>query len=200
MSAAIGLMAASLTAHADFYGTASGRSANPASNPALSIEGFFGTGSDYQNFGVRVNFNVNERLTIYGDLGRSERFFSDGISFGGGAFFYLPVIDGFDSAVQASIHRASLDGRSRGFFLDRDITTIGGAFLISPKEPLNARGLNWYANAGLTLIDEDSNFGDSTEPTIGGGIYLPLGPGTFYAGADLIDDLIAGVGYRFGLR
>ena len=196
----------SMAAHADYLGPLSGRSANPANNPALSVEGSFVTGSDYQNLSTRVNYNVNETITVYGDIGLSELGSPDGISFGGGVFYYLPVLEGYDSAIQASAHAASLD--AGGF--DTDLFSFGAAFLVSPQTPFLANGLNWYANAGLTLInfDVDVPFGagsisvsdDSTEVQFGGGVYLPLGPGTVYGGADFLDVFTVGIGYRFGIQ
>ena len=138
-------------------------------------------------------------------LGLSELGPFDGNSFGAGVFYYLPVLDGFDSAIRGSYHRASLD---TSFFDDRDFNVFAAAFLVSPQTPLNDNGLNWYANAGLTIIIGDqADFFDnrfisdnSTEPQIGAGIYVPLGPGTLYAGADIIDEFIIDAGYRFGIQ
>ena len=199
---AAALMVPCMAAHADFFGLLSGRSANPANNPALSVEGAFITGSDYQNIGARVNYNVNELLTVYGDFGLSELDPADGISFGAGAFYYLPVLDGFDSSVQASAHFGALDVGN----FDSDVTVFGTAFLVSPQTPLTPAGLNWYANAGVSFlnVDIDTSIGnfsdDSTEIQIGGGVYMPLGPGTVYGGLDLIDEVQFGVGYRYGLQ
>jgi len=210
------LILTSISAHADWRGTLSGRSANPANSPSLSVEGSFTTSGDYQNIGARINYDVNEALTIYGDFGQSE-FLDDGTSFGAGVFYYLSNLsgsDGFlsdkDVAVQASYHTSSLDGR--GF--DIDFSSLGAALLLSPKNAFNPdNGMNWYANAGFTRLAFDVpridlGFGfvagggseDSIELQLGGGIYLPMGPGTLYAGADLIDEFIFGVGYRYGIQ
>ena len=208
---ALSLIAASTLTHADFFGTLSGRSANPADSPALSVEGSFSFSSDYENIGARVNYNVNETITVYGDFGLSDIGEPDGNSFGVGLFYYLPVLEGYDSAVQASFHTASLDTGS----FDTDVTAFGGAFLVTPQTPLNPdTGLNWYANVGLTLLSIDidvpffDGFGigsvsasdDSTELQIGGGVYMPYGPGTIYGGADLIDEFIVGIGYRYAIQ
>ncbi len=212
-----GLVATSMTAQADWFGTLSGRSADPSNSPKLSVEGSFTTSGDYQNIGARVNYGVNDTLTVYGDFGLSE-FGPDGNSFGLGVFYYLPALTqsssamgNLDTAIQANYHTADLDGL--------DFTGLGVALLISPKEAMNPEnGLSWYANLGLTRLSFDFptetidiGFGvpairvgggsvDETELQIGGGIYLPMGPGTLYAGADLIDEFIFGVGYRFGIQ
>lgn len=197
----VALMAATMAAHADYFGAPSGRSANPANNPKLSVEGSVSDGSGYRNIGARVSFGVNDKITIYGDFGISDVGVYDGNSFGGGIFFYLPIINGFDSAIQGSFHTAALDF----FSSELDVTALGATFLISPQTPIASNGLTWYANAGVNVINRDfsrrffrGSSDNSVEPQIGGGIYLPLGPGTFYAGGDIIDGLIVGAGYRFG--
>ncbi len=203
------LLVTSVTAHADYFGSPSGRSANPANEPQLSVEGSASLAPDYRNIGARINYAFNDKLTAYGDFGISDLGFfgSDGTSIGGGVFYHMPNITpegsalGFlDAAIQGSFHIADLD-----FF---DASAITALLLVSPKEPINAsNGLTWYANAGLVRLSvefDDRFFGSTTnndiEPQIGGGIKMNLGPGTFYAGADLIDELIAGVGYRYGIK
>jgi hypothetical protein len=205
----ITLLCAGALAHADFLGAPSGRSANPANLPKLSVEGSLSLGSDYRNLGARVNYNVNDALTVYGDFGLAD-VIGDGAAFGGGVFYYLPTLSesiGFlntmDTAIQGSFHTASLD--DGGF--DIDYTSFGAALLVSPKEPL-PNGMTWYANAGFFNLDVDFGFrgfgfrasDSSFELQVGGGISLPLGPGTLYAGVDRLDVFTAGVGYRFGLQ
>ncbi len=43
---------------------------------------------------------------------------------------------------------------------------------------------------GQTSENNDSEIG------IGGGVYMPLGPGEIYVGVENIDDMFVGVGYR----
>lgn len=212
-----GLLVTSVSAHADFWGSLSGRSANPTNNPKLSVEGSFTTSGDYQNIGARVNYGVNEALTVYGDFGLSDYGGPDGNSFGAGLFYHLPnlsksatFLNELDVAVQASYHTASVDS----FGFDLDISALSAALLVSPKTAFNPdTGMNWYANVGLTrlaieLPSFDFGFGvtggggsdDNIELQLGGGVYLPMGPGTIYAGADLIDEFIFGIGYRYGIE
>lgn len=204
------LLSTSISAQADWFGTLSGRSANPANSPQLSVEGSFGTSSNYQNIGARINYDVNESLTVYGDFGMSE-FVGDGTSFGAGIFYYLPNLSesvGFfndkDVAIQGSYHTAGFEEGN----IDIDYSALGVAMLISPKTAFNPdNGMNWYANVGFTNLSVDypqATFFDasvsSTELQLGGGIYMPMGPGTLYAGVDLIDEFILGVGYRYGVK
>lgn len=194
---AIALLCASALVHADFLGAASGRSANPANSPKLSIEGTLNNGSGYRYIGARINYNVNDKVTAYGDFGQAD-IFGDGVSFGGGVFYYLPGVsesmsfmNNMDAAVQASLHIADL-------FVD--YTAITAALLVSPKTPL-ANGMYWYANAGLFNVNSGSGVPGpgGFELQVGGGISLPLGPGTLFAGLDRIGQFTASVGYRFAL-
>ena len=218
------LLTISVPLHASWWGTSDGRSANPENNPRVSIEGFISDGdNDYQYLGGRLNYTVNESLTLFGDYGNAERV-GDGSSVGGGAYFYLPTLsesatflNDKDVAIKASYHKATLDfdpgGRVSSW--EVDVSALSVAFMISPKTVFKPdSGLNWYATAGFTKLEFDrpgrvyvgnefirtSASSDSTELHLGAGVYLPLGPGTLYAGADLIEDLIFGVGYRFAIK
>jgi len=216
----LALIAISVSAQADIFGSPSGRSANPANNPDLSIEGSFNTSGDYQNIGARVNYQATDVLTVYGDFGLSEfnNFGADvdGNAFGLGIFYYLPdlsdsmqALNTMDVAVQASFHSAALELNSD---FDVDYSVLAAALLVSPKEAFNPdNGMNWYANFGLSRIATDVsfrntglNFGGSNsdiELQIGAGVYLPgVGPGTAYAGIDFIDEIIFGIGYRYGFQ
>lgn len=41
---------------------------------------------------------------------------------------------------------------------------------------------------------------DEIELHLGAGVYLPMGPGELYGGADLIDEFIFSVGYRYPIN
>ena len=200
-------------AHAEFFGLPNGRSANPGNLPPLSVEGSFNTGGDYQHIGARVNYQVSPELVVFGDVGQSAFDLgfgsdADGLSFGIGAFFFLAnqqILPQFDIAVKGSFHTASLESDVDGVVVpgfgvvgggsaDVDGTNISLEALISSQEPLSANGLGWYANGGINILGGDF---DDTEILLGGGVTLPLGPGEIYGGADLIDDIIFGVGFRY---
>ena len=78
--------------------------------------------------------------------------------------------------------------------------------LISGREPIADNGLMWYANIGLHRLTADVGgaFGGGSDTDnefgFGGGVILPMGVGEVYAGADLIDELQFGVGYRYFLQ
>ena len=207
-----GILLFSLSANAEWWGAPAGRSANPANGPDLSVEGVFSTSGDYDYLGARVNYQLNESITLYGDVGQGE-FVDDDLAFGAGLFYYLPglsekasFLNNVDVAAQGSYHMLSAD------FVD--ISSISGSLLFSGREALSSNGLMWYANAGFTRLEIDvdlvvdfgfGSFGssasdDSFELQLGGGVYLPMGPGELYAGADLIDEFILAVGYRYGIN
>lgn len=199
---ATGVLMFSLSAQAEWWGAPSARSANPANNPDLSVEGVFSTSGDYDFFGARVNYQLNESVTLYGDVGRGE-FGDDGTGFGAGLFYFLPqlsesaeFLNNVDVAAQGSYHMLSGD---------LDVSAISATLLFSGREAISSNGMMWYANAGFTRLEVDfpsfAGFGggsdDSFELHLGGGVYQPMGPGQVYGGVDLIDELIFSVGYRY---
>lgn len=206
-----GICLFSLSAHAEWWGAPAGRSANPANNPDLSVEGSFTTSGDYDFFGARVNYQLNEAVTLYGDVGMGE-FLDDGTGFGAGLFYHLPnlsesmsALNNVDVAAQGSYHM--LTG-------DFDVSALSVSMLFSGREAISSNGLMWYANAGFTRLEFDIPsvdlgplFGtvgggsdDSFELQLGGGVYMPAGPGQFYVGVDLIDEFIFGAGFRYAIN
>lgn len=196
---------AALTAgstHAEVFGLLNGRSANLSTMPDLSVEGGFVTGDfgrgTYDHIGFRVNYRIMPGLVLYADLGQSESGYrytfgsssADGTAFGLGAYYQLrDLIPNFDASIKGSFHKVGGD-------LDGDAISI--ELLISPVEPLTEAGLNWYANAGIHRFGGDIVSG--TDPGIGGGITMPLGPGELIAGADFIDDISFGIGFRYAIK
>lgn len=204
-------------AHAEFFGTLNGRLADPTNMPTISVEGAFITGDDYQNINGRLNYQLNELVTVYGDFGLTE-FGSgfgpdaDGNAFGAGVYYYMAdqtFLQNMDFAVHGSYHTSSLEFDGNNGFggnnsFDLDLSGLVIEALISGREPISDNGLMWYANIGLhRLSSEISGFGgDNTDNEFGfgGGVILPMGGGELYAGADLIDELQFGVGYRYFLQ
>lgn len=206
LAASLALLGAG-SAHAEFFGLLNGRSADPATLPPLSVEGAFITGDDYQNIGARVNYTVSPTLVVFGDVGLieiGEGFAdADGLGFGLGAFFHLAdqqFLEGFDVGLKGSFHFVSLDGddsvdifgNRRTFDLDGNNISLEA--IVSGQEPISTNGISWYANVGLNILGGDF---DENELLFGGGVHLPAGPGQVYAGADWIDDLQFGIGYRY---
>ena len=201
------------SAQAEYLGPINGRSANPGNLPPLSVEGNFASSDFYQFIGGRVNYRVSPELVVFGDLGLIEigPGFSDadGLGFGLGAYFYLAnqqILPQLDIAAKGSYHFGQVEfdgitgvnpitGAVTTGGVDLDVSNISLEVLVSGKEPLTANGLGWYANAGIQIAGGDGP--DDTEILLGGGAYLPLGPGEAYGGIDLIDELTIGIGYRF---
>jgi len=186
------------TAHAEFFGLLNGRSANPAGLPALTAEGGINFGDDYQVFGARVNYRVGEEIVVFGDFGLVDVGILDGTSFGFGAFYHLAnqrFLQNFDVAVKGSYHLGTLDVDFFGSNAEADVSNISFEALVSSQQPISENGMNWYVNGGLNLVDFD--FTDSSEILLGGGVYLPFGPGEAYAGIDIVDELTFGAGFRY---
>lgn len=192
------LLSVSIPATAEVYGLMNGRSANLSTLDDLSVEGGFITGDqrfgNYDHFGARVNYRLVPGLMIYGDLGISEYGFrfggsSDGAAFGLGVFYQLRDLFSFaDSSAKVSYHKVGGD-------IDQNAIVV--ELLISGLDPITDSGLNWYANTGIHRF---SGNGSDTELGIGGGVFMPLGPGEIYAGADFIDEIIFGLGFRYSIR
>ena len=192
-------------AHAELFGLPNGRSANPGNLPPLSVEAGFSTGGDYQNIAARVNYQLSPQLTLFGDFGLAEigaggtALNYDGNSFGAGVFFHLAdqqFLPEYDVAGKVSYHLANLEFAGT----DLDYDNISLEALVSSENPLTAGGLMWYGNVGVNILNVDGGFGGSesdTELLLGGGVYLPAGPGQVYGGVDLIDDIRFGIGYRY---
>lgn len=132
------LLAVSAGAQAEWWGAPSARSANPANNPDLSVEGVFSTSGDYDFFGARVNYQLNEDITLYGDIGQGE-FGDDGTAFGLGLFYYLPqlsesasFLNDVDVAAQGSYHMLSGDF---------DVSAISASLLFSGREAISSNGM-----------------------------------------------------------
>ncbi len=195
---ALGSMMAAGVANAELYGIMNGRTAAPPS-AQTSIEGALQFDDDIFYIGVRGNYAVSETLTAFANVARADfDGAGDGFVFGGGTFFHLTeqrVLPDLDIALKPSIGYADGDGF--------DQILLGAEALVSGKATVNAEAIGWYANLGLAFArTEIDNGGDDTdfEPIIGGGVTLPVGPGTAYAGVDIIDDVQLGIGYRYPLQ
>ncbi len=196
-------LGASLPASADINGFLNGRPSDPGGLPPLSIEVGIQDLGFARSIGARINFPVGGNITGFANLATIDYDFSDvdGFSVGGGAFIHLPnqrISDAIDIAMKPTLNYFTVEGT----FFERDIITAGFEFAVSGKEPIASTSLNWFANAGIAVLINDGTGNDDTdfEPIIGGGLYMPLGPGQFYFGAELFDgDFDPGVGYRFFL-
>lgn len=195
------------SAHAEYLGLLNGRSANPGSSPDLSVEGGAALG-DIQNFGARVNYRLSPVMVLHGDVGMSEFFNADGMSFGVGVFYFLDqqrFLETADVGVHASFHMASLDF---GYNVDLDTSNLTVEALISSKEPISDNGMHWYANVGIHRMAFDygsrAGFGsaDSSNMEIGfgGGVTMPYGPGEVYAGIDFVEEMMFGGGFRYYMQ
>ena len=184
-------------ANAEIFGLLNGRSAAPPTWQT-AVEAGAEFSDDVLQLAVRGNYALNPTLTAFANLGFID--FDDGgdgFQIGGGAFLHLTeqrVVPNLDVAIKPSVGFADVDGGN--------VLTLAGEALVSGREPLGGGSLGWYANVGLGLFRADPDNGSSDtdlEPILGGGITLPVGTGTFYAGIDFIDEIGIGAGFRVGL-
>lgn len=196
-------LVSSLPAFADINGFLNGRSADPGAMPPLSIEVGVQDLGFATSIGARFNFAMGSNVTGFANIASVDYDFSsvDGFSAGGGVFIFLPnqrIWSAVDMAMKPTLNYFTVDGT--GF--ERDIFTAGFEFVVTGKEPIAKTPLNWFANAGLAILVNDGTGDDDTdlEPIVGGGLYMNLGPGQLYFGAEIFDrDFDPGVGYRFFL-
>lgn len=194
-----------LPAHAEYFGLASGRTADLGRLPDVSVEAGVMIGDiydfDYQQIGARINYRIDPLLMVYGDFGLTDIEDADGNTFGVGAFYVMEgIFEGSDFALKGSYHRGSVD--EDGFETDLDAITVEGLF--SGREPFGANdNLRWYANVGIHRLSSDSEGGSDdseTEFGFGGGVVVPTAQGEFYVGLDLIDEMTFGGGFRYFLQ
>ncbi len=180
-------------ATAEVTGAANGRTADLTRMPDLSVEFHFNTGDDYQNIGLRANYRLSPGIILFGDISQGEFDPFSGTPIGGGIFYALDgIFENIDAAAKASFHTGDFDGL--------DVNILALEFLFSGLDPIASNGLMWYANVGIHRLDlEVSGFdaGGDTELGFGGGVVLPVSNGEAYAGIDIIDDTLFGIGYRY---
>lgn len=186
---AIGGLMLSSFASAEILGAANGRTADLTRLPDLSLDLHFNTGDDYQNIGLRANYRLSPGIILFGDISQAEFDPLDGTPIGFGLFYALDgIFENIDAAAKASYHLGDFDGV--------DIDVLALEFLFSGLEPIASNGLMWYANAGIHRIDADIG-GSDTEFGFGGGVVLPVSNGEAFAGIDIIDETLFGIGYRY---
>lgn len=185
-----------LPAHAEFFGLMNGRTADIANAPERSVEAgaVFGEffDADYTHFGIRYNHKTSPELMVFGNLGLSEVGNDDGVAFGIGVFYQMQgILTNQDLALKAVLNRANID--------DDDLTGFSFEALMSGREGIGANGnMGWYGNLGLHRFSDDDD--SETEIGFGGGVIIPATSGEFYAGIDLIEDIIFGAGFRYYLQ
>jgi len=115
---AVLLICSALTAsvsHAEYFGSPTGRTATFSSQPQLAVEATFSNGEfagvDYQQMGLRLNYQYSPKIMVFGDLGQSELSSESETSFGLGAYYSLgqSILGSDDSAVKVSLHQVSFD-------------------------------------------------------------------------------------------
>ncbi len=192
-------------AQAEYFGLMNGRTADLRDMSDMSVDVGIMNGdffdADYDLIGARFNYRLVPGLIGYAGLGLTDIDQFDGTSIGFGIYYQLQdLIASLDSSIKASYHTLDV---SRSGFRDVDLSGISVELLVSGKEPISDNGLSWYASAGIhRLSRKTSGFsGDTdTEPGFGGGILLPVGPGTVFAGLEHIDEVVLGVGFRFDIN
>ena len=222
------IMTTSCAAMAELGGGTTGRTLDMNANQGNGAEAFYRTYSDAKEMGVRVSHRYNNEILVYGDFVKTELDMGDGVSidsdgYGAGVFYFLPGrLEGYDVAARASYH--TQDGSTSGSVLRVNGVNIGSAtlssertgltaeILVSPLEPLQPNGLNWYAGLGVSKTDKNLklkssssniNFegltGDISDTLVIGslGLVLPTSFGQAFAAIDYEDGSAFAIGARY---
>jgi len=193
LSIALSVLMFSQVARAEYLGLLHGRSADVSRMADLSVDAGVVLADDYQLFGVRANWKLTPIFLVFGDVAFNEVGRSDGIPFGIGAMYTLEnLVQGADIGFKLSYHRGNFES---GPFKSEQ-SNIAFEFLASTQHGLGSAGnIDLYGNIGIQYLD--INTVDDFEPSIGGGVIMPVGPGEVFAGVDFVDGAMFGGGFRF---
>jgi len=199
---AVSLVLAAGHVQAEYLGLPNGRSANPGIYPDLTVEVGLVSGDlgvqDYQNIAARVNYRLSDEMVLFGTFGISEFGPGDANPFGLGVLYFLPsqrIAPSLDIAAKASFHTGTYEVNTA----ELDVTVFAFEALISSPTAMVDNGLSWYGNFGIHRLGKDPGSIDF-EFGFGGGVYLPVGSGEAYFGADVVDEITFGLGYRYFLQ
>jgi hypothetical protein len=199
------MLSFSMSSQADTLGPLDGRSPDPRQMSEMSIEVGYVSEGDFSSLSARLNYQYTPLVTFYGDFGLVDLGDSaDGNAFGIGARYYLDnqrIMPEVDLAVGASYHMSTVElGSFAG--AESDLSELTLAVHFGGKEAFYSNGLKWYGVVSYNRLAFETRFGGQTsddndsEIGLGGGVYMPLGPGEVYVGVENIDDMYFGVGYR----
>lgn len=191
------LAAVALPAKAEFYGLSLGRTANNDNMADFSVEAGLNLGATL--LGLRVNYKLSPDIMFYGDLGRIDDTFYDGIVYGAGAYYQLrsvELIENTDLGVKVSYHGGTLDCDFFGTSLvgcDKSASEIAVNAVVSGDQ-LGSSNMAWYGNAGLHVIDTGTTIG------LGAGVVGNLSFGDWYVGVERTEDFYLAVGLRYNIK
>lgn len=187
--------------HAEFFGMLSGRSADLSSMPDVSVEGGYLNGKlvelDYTSFGSRLNYRVSPEMMVHFDGAQVELGVADGNAFGFGVFYQLKdILESSDVTLKASYHSVKVEN-DRGEEGEGKIMAIQALF--SGKASSSSE-LSWYANIGMHRMELEDDGEKENEVGFGGGLIMPTSFGEAFAGVDVIDETVFGIGFRYFLQ
>lgn len=200
----LGLVAASFAANADFLGPVGSRTADIASHPQMTLEGFANLGNDANVIGAQLGYKIAPSTIMIAHIGSLDLDgFGDDIGFGGGVIHQLneSFIPNVTMAVKGTINL--FDGGSGA--ADVDYTEIGVELVMSPVEQKVIQGADVFGFVGFHKLDADVKvFGvnasaSDTELAFGAGALMPVGNGQAYGVLEFLDGVSFGVGYRIAL-
>lgn len=195
----------SASVYAGTLGLLEGRSAHPDQPGQTTLELGYLTEGDFSTIAGRVSYQLSPPVTLYGDFGLIDLGDADGNAFGFGVRYHLAkqrLLPTLDASVRASYHMGSADFNAFGGSTDTDLTELSFAVHIGSKEAFLDNGMKWYGvlsfNRSSSEVSAGAISADNSDSDIGlgGGVYMPFGPGEAYVGVENIDELFFGLGYR----
>ncbi|MFK8074954.1 MAG: hypothetical protein AB8B84_00110 [Granulosicoccus sp.] len=197
------LFAASV--NAGTLGLLEGRSAQPDQTGQTSVEVGYLSEGDFSTIAGRVSYQLSPPVTLYGDFGLIDLGDADGSAFGLGVRYHLAkqrLLPMLDASVRASYHTGSADFNAFGGNTDTDLAELSFAVHVGSKEAFLDNGMKWYGVLSYNRTTSEVSTAvvsiDSTDADLGlgGGVYMPFGPGEVYVGVENINELFFGLGYR----
>ena len=197
------LFAASVSAGT--LGLLEGRSAQPDQPGQTTVELGYLTEGDFSTIAGRVSYQLSPPVTLYGDFGLIDLGDADGNAFGFGVRYHLAkqrLLPMLDASVRASYHTGSADFNAFGGNTDTDLAELSFAVHVGSKEAFLDNGMKWYGvlsyNRSTTEVSSGAVSTDASDSDmgLGGGVYMPFGPGEAYVGVENINELFFGLGYR----
>ncbi len=154
---------------------------------------------DINSYGGRFEFNVDESITVFGDLGIVDiDGFDAGFGIqGGGLYRFHDIADlPLDFGVRGTLGYATVSDT-----VDVDILSLSVMGLVSYSidDMISVYGFLGISHARVEISINGFSFSDSdTEPAIGGGVMLSFNPQfSAYAELGIIDDTFIGIGGKF---
>jgi|GEM_PF-6336736 len=194
-----GLAMCAVSAQADTYGIASGRTADVRSEPGVTVEGGLTISGEVNALGAQVAYKAAPELLVFGAItSLSSDSVGGDLGLGAGALYQMDqmLVPRIQTALKLSYHRWSIDPASPTAD-GLDVSALGLELVINPVEQTLLEGMEVFGSIGTRRID--AGVSSSSEIALTGGVVAPVGLGRAYATLEVVDGVLIGLGYRVAL-